>query len=113
MSQPIAEVEQEALAALESAKDAESLQQWKSKYLGNKGAVRALLSQIGGLPAEERAGFGQGVNALKVKLTELFDATEVVGLLGKSAGTTPSAVLAEGVAKCRGLTLDLISRESL
>ncbi|MCA9894513.1 MAG: phenylalanine--tRNA ligase subunit alpha, partial [Anaerolineae bacterium] len=76
MSQPIAEVEQEALAALDSAKDAESLQQWKSKYLGNKGAVRALLSQIGGLPTEERAGFGQGVNALKDRLTELFEDRE-------------------------------------
>ncbi|QPC82144.1 phenylalanine--tRNA ligase subunit alpha [Phototrophicus methaneseepsis] len=76
MSDQIAQVEQEALAALEGAKDADALQQWKSQFLGNRGAVRALLSQIGGLPPEERAGFGQGVNALKEKLTAAFDERE-------------------------------------
>lgn len=72
----IASVEAEALAGLASVNDEASLSAWRSQYLGNKGVVRALLSQIGGIPKEERGAYGQGVNALKDKLTEAYEAKE-------------------------------------
>jgi phenylalanyl-tRNA synthetase alpha chain len=80
MSEQIQAVEQEALQALESLQDEESLRQWRSQYLGNKGTIRQMLSQIGSLPAEERKGYGQNVNALKEKLIEAYEARESVVL---------------------------------
>lgn len=76
MSQTIEQVREEALKSLQSIKDEEALSKWKTQYLGNKGALRQMLSTIGGLPPEERKDFGQGVNALKNELTDAFDQRE-------------------------------------
>lgn len=76
MSQTIEQVREEALKSLQSITDDEALSKWKSQYLGNKGALRQMLSSIGGLPPEERKDFGQGVNALKNELTGAFDIRE-------------------------------------
>jgi phenylalanyl-tRNA synthetase alpha chain len=73
MSDQIQQVEQEALTALSAIQDESKLGEWRTKYLGNKGQIRAMLSQIGGLPKEERGPFGQAVNDLKTKLTEAFE----------------------------------------
>lgn len=78
MSQTIDEIRQEALSALESIIDADTLGKWKSQYLGKKGAVGRMFGQIGGLPNEERAAFGQNVNALQNELGEAFDAREAL-----------------------------------
>lgn len=66
-------VEAEALEALNSADSNESLSAWRSQYLGNKGVIRGMLGKIGSLPKEERGAYGQGVNALKNKLTEVYE----------------------------------------
>ena len=76
MSNRIEEVQHEALAALATSRDAESLQSWRSQYLGAKGVLRGLLSQIGALPAEERAAYGQSVNALKEQLSAAYEVQE-------------------------------------
>ena len=73
MSQPIEEIRQNALTALESVRDAAALGKWKSQYLGKKGAVSKLLKMIGSLPSEERAAFGQQVNALQTELNGAFE----------------------------------------
>lgn len=70
------QLQQEALEALGSAHTAESLQAWKTKFLGNKGVIRDLLGKMGGLPAEDRKAYGQAVNALKDSLTEAYDQRE-------------------------------------
>jgi phenylalanyl-tRNA synthetase alpha chain len=75
MSQ-IEETRQEALGALESVNDADGLSQWKSKFLGKKGIVGKMFGQIGGIPKEERAAFGQNVNALQTELAAAFDARD-------------------------------------
>jgi phenylalanyl-tRNA synthetase alpha chain len=67
------QVEDEALAELGNVETTDDLAAWRSKYLGQKGKVRSLLSQIGGLPPEDRAAFGKGVNTLKETLTEAYD----------------------------------------
>jgi phenylalanyl-tRNA synthetase alpha chain len=66
-------VESEALRALENIATNDDLTKWRGHYLGNKGEIRAMLSKIGSLPKEERGAFGQGVNALKNKLTESYE----------------------------------------
>lgn len=75
--QSIGSVEAEALKALDSIDNDEALTKWRGQYLGNKGVVRGMLSKIGSLPPEERGAYGQGVNALKNKLTEAHDAKQV------------------------------------
>lgn len=72
----IESVEVEALAALEAVATRADLTQWRGHYLGNKGVIRGMLSQIGSLPKDERAAYGQGVNALKSKLTEAYEAKQ-------------------------------------
>lgn len=68
--------EREALDALQTITTLEALATWKSKYIGNKGIIRDLLSKIGGIAAEERKAYGQNVNALKDALTVAFEAQE-------------------------------------
>jgi len=69
-------VEAEALEALNSAGNTDSLSAWRGQYLGNKGVIRGMLSKIGSLPKEERGAYGQGVNALKNKLTEAYESKQ-------------------------------------
>jgi phenylalanyl-tRNA synthetase alpha chain len=72
----IQQVEQEALAELAQVSDEATLTRWRGQYLGNKGIIRGMLSQIGSIPKEERAAFGQSVNALKDTLTSAHDSKE-------------------------------------
>ena len=51
---------------------AEELEAFRVKYLGRKGALAELTAAIPGLPKEERAGFGQQVNALKGQINALI-----------------------------------------
>ena len=73
MSQSIETIRQQALNALENVRDDQALGQWKSQYLGRKGAVSKLLRAIGGRPKEERAAYGQKVNALQAQLNAAFE----------------------------------------
>ena len=63
-------VEAEALESLGAIDSKDGLTGWRSQYLGNKGAIKGMLSKIGTLPKEERGAYGQGVNALKNKLIQ-------------------------------------------
>lgn len=47
------------------AGDLASLEELRVQLLGKKGEITGLLKQLGGIPPEERAAFGQTVNALK------------------------------------------------
>jgi len=56
---------------IQKINSAESLEELRVKYLGRKGILARLTSSIPGLPLEQRAAFGQQVNALKNKLLSL------------------------------------------
>lgn len=55
-------------AKLAEASDFEALEKIRIEYLGKKGALTALLKEMGSLPAEERPKVGQLVNEVKQKL---------------------------------------------
>lgn len=74
MNDKLKQIQQEALDALKSLIDEEPLREWKSRYLGAKGVIKDLLSQISSIAKEERKDFGQEVNQLKTTLTEAFEA---------------------------------------
>jgi len=66
---------EEALAALASATDAAAADAWRAHWLGRQdGQITLLLRSIKDQPADQRAAFGAGANALKVALEEALDA---------------------------------------
>jgi len=69
MKEQLIALEQEALAAIAEACDLQSLEDLRVRFLGKKGAVTAILKQMGGLSPEERPKIGQFANALSEKLT--------------------------------------------
>ncbi|GJM20548.1 MAG: phenylalanine--tRNA ligase alpha subunit [Planctomycetota bacterium] len=60
----------EALAAIEAAESGEQLEQIEKTALARKGPLMSLMRGIKDLPAEERAPFGQAVNAARQSLEE-------------------------------------------
>jgi phenylalanyl-tRNA synthetase alpha chain len=69
----IANLEAEALAAVQSAQTTAELRQLELRFLGKSGEYTGLLRQIGSLPAEERPTFGQQVNEAKARLQSKID----------------------------------------
>ncbi|MGB9777298.1 MAG: phenylalanine--tRNA ligase subunit alpha [Anaerolineae bacterium] len=64
----LAQLETEALQALEQARTPEDLDRWYHAYLGRKGALTAILRSVGSLPPEERPAVGQRANEIKRRL---------------------------------------------
>ncbi|MDB5083725.1 MAG: pheS, partial [Bacilli bacterium] len=65
-----------AMQELEQLAGADSLTDWKVRYLGKKGEVTALLRGMGQLSAEERPVVGSLVNQLRTELEEAYEVRE-------------------------------------
>jgi len=63
----------EALSALKKITDSATLEQFRIKYLGRKGQITQLLSQIGRFPAEQKPKAGQVANKIKKEVSEAFE----------------------------------------
>lgn len=77
----------DALEALTGISDASALEEFRVKYLGRKGLVIGMLSQIGKLSPEERKQGGQLANKIKNDVTARFE--ELKASLGTSAKAEP------------------------
>jgi len=64
----------EATSAINGANDAAALEDVKNKYLGRKGLINGLFSEIGKVPNEEKKAFGQELNQLKNAATTAWEA---------------------------------------
>jgi phenylalanyl-tRNA synthetase alpha chain len=87
MLDKLKEIEQTALAALESVKDQAALETWRVMHLGRSSPVMQVFSGLGGLSKEERPAVGQAANKVKMALEAAFaERTEVVkaAILAKS-----------------------------
>lgn len=76
MTNPMTEIEQteaSAFSELEAAGNAESLEQFRVRYLGSKGKLRDLMSLLGKVSKEQKPLVGQRLNALKQTITEAFE----------------------------------------
>jgi len=63
-------LEDQAIGQIDAATDADALEAVRIEWLGRKaGRLTALLRSIKSVPADERAQFGQAVNALKNRVT--------------------------------------------
>ena len=65
MKEQLEAIRQEAEAALQTCTDAKQLDAIRVQYLGKKGALTAILKQMGYLSAEERPVIGQLANAVR------------------------------------------------
>jgi phenylalanyl-tRNA synthetase alpha chain len=63
----------QALAELEQVRDLKALEDFRIKYLGRKGFIMQLLSEVGQLPREEKPRAGQLANRAKNEVTTAFE----------------------------------------
>ncbi|HJN77194.1 MAG TPA: phenylalanine--tRNA ligase subunit alpha [Myxococcota bacterium] len=70
----LAALRDEATTALSGAADLRSLETLRVRFLGKKGAIKALQKKTGQLPPEERKGWGMKVNALVKEVTSALEA---------------------------------------
>ncbi len=72
MLEAIDKLQQEADAELAAAGDAGALEQFRIKYLGAKGSVKALMGQLKQVPPDQKPAFGQRANALRQHVEQAF-----------------------------------------
>jgi len=65
---PISDIEQSALAELDSTDSSQALDEWRLTYLGRKGRLTQVLRGLRDLPEDERRTTGSRANELKVRL---------------------------------------------
>lgn len=76
-----------AMTELQAVETAEQLEQFRIKYLGRKGQVTGMLSQIGKLPPEQKKQGGQLANKIKNEVTSAFEQKQAsLGRSGKKTG---------------------------
>jgi len=61
---------------IQNVNSPQDLEGFRLKYLGRKGIIAQLTSSIPALPLEQRASFGQEINALKNKIISLIEAKQ-------------------------------------
>ena len=73
MLEQFEKIGQEALTELQKVADLAALEEFRIKYLGRKGQVTQMLSQIGKFPPEEKPEAGQLANKIKKDVTKAFE----------------------------------------
>ncbi|UCC96773.1 MAG: phenylalanine--tRNA ligase subunit alpha [Phycisphaerales bacterium] len=73
MLEQFEQIRKDALAELKKVADLTVLEEFRIKYLGRKGQVTHMLSQIGRLPSEQKRKAGQLANKVKNDVTQAFD----------------------------------------
>jgi len=73
MLQQLEDLENTALADLESVHDPEALEQWRIKYLGSKGALKTALPSMRDVPKADKPKVGQRMNEVKRTLEAAFE----------------------------------------
>ena len=69
----IAAIKTQIDSEIQNINSSEALEEFRLKYLARKGIIAQLTSTIPNLPPEERARFGQEVNALKKKILSFIE----------------------------------------
>ena len=98
MHENLIRLQDEALAELAAAADANALEAWRVRYLSRKGgALTAAMGVLGTLPREERPAYGQAANevknALEAAFTERQDGLKAAALEAELAAGTVDITL--------------------
>ncbi|MBI1924558.1 phenylalanine--tRNA ligase subunit alpha [Candidatus Poribacteria bacterium] len=73
MQEQLKQIETEALTELKSVKDLRELESLRIKYFGRKGALTAVMKEMGRLSKEDRPVVGKFANEVRATLTDAFD----------------------------------------
>ncbi len=73
MLEQFEKIGKDALGDLKKVADLKALEDFRIKYLGRKGQIIQILSQIGKLPSEQKPQAGQFANKIKKEVTEAFE----------------------------------------
>jgi phenylalanyl-tRNA synthetase alpha chain len=73
MLEQLEKIGKDALEALKKITDTAALEDFRIKYLGRKGRITQMLSQIGHLPSEQRREAGRLANKAKKEVTAAFE----------------------------------------
>ena len=73
MQDKLKKIKDEASSAILNAQDADALEAIRNQFLGRKGALTALIKQIGSLSPEEKPLAGQRINEIKQALQASLD----------------------------------------
>jgi phenylalanyl-tRNA synthetase alpha chain len=88
----IEQLERSAADELRAVKDAAGLEQYRIKYLGANGQLKAAMKWLGLVGREQKPGVGQRLNAVKVAITSAFEALEKVIAAGGGGAAGKDAV---------------------
>ena len=83
-------LESTALAELAVAGDEAAVRGWNTRYFGDKGLVKQAMAELGKLPKDQRATFGQQANKVKVALEAAYE-TALAGAKEKALAASLAA----------------------
>ena len=72
----LSQIQDDAKAAVDTAKTLAQLANLKAEYLGKQGKITDLLKEIPKLPKADRPQMGQEINKVKVQINDLFQGQE-------------------------------------
>jgi phenylalanyl-tRNA synthetase alpha chain len=90
----------QAAADLAAVASADALEQYRIKYLGGKGLLKAKMSLIGQAPPDQKKAVGQRLNEVKQRITGAFEAKQ--GELADQVGEDGVDVTEPGVRPAVG-----------
>ena len=100
----LAALEAQAFDELKACNDEAALRAWYTKFLGEKGLIRAAQAKLAAIPKDQKAAYGQAFNRVKMSLTEAYEpalaAAKEMALLAMTAN--PLDVTLPGRARPRG-----------
>ena len=73
MLEQIEQLDRQAAADLAAVTDADSLEQFRIKYLGTKGALKSLMANLKKIPPDQKAAFGKRANACRQSIQQAYD----------------------------------------
>jgi len=83
------QLQADAASAIAKAASADELEAWRIKYLGTKGAVKAVMQRLKEVSADQKAAVGKAANDVKNALQVLFKDTQA-SLAGAARPTGPA-----------------------
>lgn len=76
-AEQIEQLKNQAETELRDVKDSAGLEQYRIKYLGGNGQLKAAMKLLGQVPKEQKPVFGQKLNAVKEIVTAAFEARKL------------------------------------
>jgi phenylalanyl-tRNA synthetase alpha chain len=110
-------LESDGLAELQSVATVDALEAWRIKYLGTKGALKAITPRLKDVPKEQKPAVGQRLNEVKTALESAFEQKkDAVSREAASGGggpfidvTVPGHAMGEGRRHILSRTIDEIT----